>query len=91
MKFKTLLILIITPFVLNAKDYELKSPNGKIKITVNVDNKINYDITHENDEVIGSSPISMTLKGGKVLGENPKVISTKIGRASWRERVTSPV
>ena len=82
MKFKTLLILIITPFVLNAKDYELKSPNGKIKITVNVDNKINYDITHENDEVIGSSPISMTLKGGKVLGENPKVISTKRNEAS---------
>ena len=54
-----------------AKDYTLSSPNGKIKVTVSINNDIQYSITHEKDVMINPSAISMTLQDGKTFGKNP--------------------
>jgi alpha-glucosidase len=55
------------------ESYSVKSPDGKIALTVNTGKDINWQVNHENDQVILPSTISLTLAGDEVLGINPKV------------------
>lgn len=55
------------------KNYQLQSPDGKLKAVVAVDKSIEFAVTHDGTEVLAASPISMSLQGGEVLGANPKV------------------
>jgi len=55
------------------KNYTLSSPNGKVKVTVSIDNDIQYSVTHENDVMVAPSAISMTLGDGKSFGKNPRL------------------
>ena len=59
------------------KEYPLKSPDGKITVTVNTGEHLNYAVTHENTVVLAESPIAMTLDNGTVLGVPAKVKSAK--------------
>ena len=54
-----------------AKDYTLSSLDGKMKVTVSINNDIQYSITHEKDVMVSPSVISMTLQDGKSFGKNP--------------------
>src|SRR5882762_5500506 len=75
MKIKILLLLCFV-FPLSAvlaqsvKIYQLKSPDGKISITVNPGSTIKWSVKHEDTEIITPSVISMTLDNGEVLGKN---------------------
>jgi len=55
----------------------LFSPNGKIKITVLVNEKISWTISHEKDVVLAPSPISITLDQNEVLGKNAVLLNSK--------------
>ena len=55
------------------KKYEVQSPDSKLKISVNVADKITFTLTHENDLLIDSSPISLSLSTGEVWGRDAKV------------------
>ena len=78
---KTFLLFCL--FVLNLsfaqknQDFVLFSPNGKIKITVLVNEKISWTISHEKDVVLAPSPISMTLDQNEILGKNAVVLNSK--------------
>lgn len=78
---RNLIIVILSfTFVMNIvaqKTYQLKSPDGKLSVNVLVDKKVTYTVTHENDEVIASSPISMELDGGKSFGVDSKLKGAK--------------
>lgn len=76
------LILLIIPFIFTTnvvaqKSYQLKSPDGKLSVNIFVDKKITYTITHENDEVIAPSSISMELDGIRSFGVDSKLKNVK--------------
>ena len=53
------------------KNYTLRSPNGKVIVTVVVHNDIQYSVVHEGDVMLSPSVISMTLNDGKSFGKTP--------------------
>jgi alpha-glucosidase len=66
---------ILSSPVFGQRNHQLKSPDGKITVEINLDNKITYAINHEDDIVITPSPVSMKLSTGEQLGMLPKLKS----------------
>lgn len=64
-----------------AKRYQLTSPNGKLKVDVeNSTSGTSFSISHSGTPVLLSSPLGMTLKGGKTLAaEQCKSAKTSSG------------
>jgi len=89
MKIKLLLSFCLCfpamAFVAQAtKSYHVKSPDGKIDLSLTTGSTITWWVKHENTEVITPSTISMTLTGGEVLGKNAVVKSVKTSSAdTW--------
>ncbi len=76
---KNLLLLFLFSLVAGTyaqKNYELYSPDEKLKISINVGGKILFSLSHDSDVMIDKSPISMSLSTGEVWGINPKVRKT---------------
>lgn len=59
------------------KVYHVKSPDGKIDLTVSISKTISWSVNHEETEVITPSEISMALEKGDVFGKNAIVKSAK--------------
>lgn len=91
MKVKALVaLLLFGSFSLMAqKNYQLKSPDGKLQLTVAVGSDIRLSLDHEGTEVLAPSPVSMTLQDGTVLGADPKV--TKVLKGYVDKTIPSPV
>ena len=51
-----------------SKTYELTSPDGKLKVSVEAGDGISYTLSHENDLLMEKSPIGMYLTDGTVFG-----------------------
>lgn len=64
------------------KAYEVKSPDGKIGITIAVNKNISWSVNHGADAVLIASPISISLSGGEVLGNNVSVTNAKSSSVS---------
>jgi alpha-glucosidase len=70
------------------KKYDVKSPDGKITLTVTAEKEIAWEVNHENTKVITPSIISLSLAGGEVLGKNVKV--TKASTALVNDAFDTP-
>ena len=95
MKFKLrcflvlfLLMLTFTSFV-QAKTYDVLSPDKNIKLQVSVDKIISWSVTFNDKEIIAPSPVSMTIDDGVVLGRDPKVAKAK--KKSVKNEITPVV
>lgn len=53
---------------IQAADYDVLSPNGKLKITLHINNGVTYEVRHETSLLIASSPIALNLSDGTVIG-----------------------
>jgi alpha-glucosidase len=71
------LLLINLSFAQKKHDFVLNSPNGKIKVSIAVNDKISWTISHEKDIVLTPSAMSMTLAENEVLGKNSVVLNSK--------------
>jgi len=72
------IILLANPaFSQKKQEYALLSPNGKIKISISVNEKVNWSIVSDNQVALASSPMSMSLSDGTVLGKNAVVTSSE--------------
>ncbi|MBC8051985.1 MAG: glycoside hydrolase family 97 protein [Sphingobacteriaceae bacterium] len=98
--FITLLasVLITGPSFSQSKDFKLRSPNGKIVMSLEVGEKLSWSVRHENNQVIAPSQISLTLGNGQVLGKNPKVSTSKaisinstFGAAVYKKKTVADV
>ncbi len=58
------------------KQLSLTSPDGKLKATINVGEKLTYSVLFDGKEVIAPSAISMTLDNGTVWGDNAKLLKS---------------
>ena len=76
-----LIILIISFSILfslsiEAKNYEITSPDRKISVYVSVGNSISYSVKYSNEFLILPSEISMIIRPDLTVGKNPFVTDT---------------
>jgi alpha-glucosidase len=71
------------------KTYTVKSPDGKVELSVVADKSITWWLKHEDTEIITPSEISMTLDNGEVLGQNPVIKNTKA--ITEDRKLTTPI
>ena len=76
-KLITLFCSFVLVLNLSAKDYQLKSPSGKITVNISVNESITYTVSLNSNEIISPSAISLTLEDGTVWGSEPKVRKAK--------------
>lgn len=60
------------------KDFELTSPNGEIKLAVNLADKIYYSVSGGNEILTSKNHLGLVLKN-ETLGLNPKLANSKTG------------
>lgn len=72
-------ILLSTLFFLNvsAKDYELRSPSGKLEVKISVNDAIQYSVLLNETEIVAPSEIGLELNDGTKWGTAPKVRKAK--------------
>jgi alpha-glucosidase len=71
------LLLAWTGTSLFGKTYELYSPDKKIKVIIQVDHEISYTVFCDGNEILGPSPVSLTIEGAGVLGREPRLAGVK--------------
>lgn len=69
-------VFILFSLLINAKNFELTSPDNKLKIEISIEDRICYTVKHGQDTLIYPSFISMKLEN-KIPGRNPKIKTTK--------------
>jgi alpha-glucosidase len=70
------LFLFTTAMYSQAKHFEVVSPNGELKVEVNLGDKIYYSIIAENEKLAVNNHLNLILKN-ETLGLNPKLINSK--------------
>ena len=87
--FKIFILCALCSFVAHAqKQYQLASPDGKLKTTITAGKQLTYDITFDGQQVLEASPLAMILDNGEVWGENDK--PSKASRKSVHEKIAAP-
>ena len=85
----TLLFALLAFFTLSAaKSYKVSSPDGKLTMTIDVSDKVTYSVTAGEQLLVAPSAIALVLEDGAVLGEKPRVTSTRKGAKT--EIITAP-
>ena len=89
MKHNLLLLLFLSiAFGISAqKKAELQSPNGEIKVSLSISDKIYYTISYSNDVLLENNHLSLNL-GNETLGLNPKLSGQKTNKVN---EVLTPV
>lgn len=64
------------------------SPDGKIKLVVDLKDSVSYSIVHEGEVLVSPSALAMKFEGGRMLGVGEASYKVKIGSAS--ESVDGP-
>jgi len=90
MKKSIILILcaLLTLNIYAQKEITATSPDGKVIATISLSDKLTYSITHDGQQVLNASPISMTLSGGEVWGEKPQLAGSSM--KSIKQTIPSP-
>lgn len=71
--------------------WEVSSPDGKIKVNVELENnKVFYSVTDQNISILEKSPLSMILASGEILGEHVRVKNIKRNSIS-EKRIYTPI
>lgn len=91
---KIIFILVFSFFCHSAvaqkqKQFELFSPDKKIKLSIDAMIDLMWSVQHENTKVILRSPISMELSSGEILGR--KVLVDKVHSTSVNQLIQTPV
>ncbi|MCO6149701.1 glycoside hydrolase family 97 protein [Flavobacterium sp. NRK1] len=76
--FTFLLILFVSDAYSQQKKFEVISPDGSIKIAITLSDKIYYSLLVENKVLMSDGFLGLNLRN-KVLGANPKLLSSKTG------------
>lgn len=61
--------------IMAQKKYELTSPDGQVKATVSVGNRLTYELAYGNETLLDNCTLGMEVGEGE-LGMNPKVART---------------
>ena len=61
-----------------AQNYEVKSPNKELKLTVNTGEQVSFTVTNKGFHVMKAAKIALELDKGSVLGNSPKFKKKKL-------------
>ncbi len=92
MKTEVLLVVICILLFANSAaaitNYDLQSPNGKIRVVLRTDSRLEYDVLLNNKVILKDSRLALDIDH-KSLGTSPKVVSEK--RDKVDRELTVPV
>jgi len=74
---------------LQAQNFNLKSPDGKIQIQISCNEYLTYSVSFDNKEVMKNCEAYMLLKDLSSPGVEPKIIKTT--QRSVNENIISPI
>ena len=87
----TLLYILCTCVVIQAKNYLINSPDGKIKVTVTADTQLSWSIDYNGEQILNPSVMQMNIKGQSVQpGVNPSVIKAKTIKVDSEQTAVVP-
>ena len=66
------IVAILAALSIQAKDYKLASPDGRIAVAVQTTPSLTWSISRDGASVLDVSPIAITLSDGTVWGSNTK-------------------
>ena len=90
---KLLLILVlmgISCYAYSQKKIVLTSPNGELQVSLNITDKIYYDISFNNDVLLENNYLQLSLKN-EVLGQNPKLSNQKRSQIKTQSQPIVPL
>lgn len=73
----------------SARQYELASPSGDLKVVLETDGKMAYSLLVGGEVVMKDCALSMTLADGRILGESSRV--AKAREEYVEETITAPL
>ena len=65
--------------------YLIQSPNKRIKVKIQVEEKIQYSLFYKDRELLIPCPLSLTIDNEQILGKNPKIKDVK--RRSVQDKI----
>ena len=71
-RFLITLAAVIAAIAVNAKDYNVVSPNGRITLSVQTSPELTWSASKDGVQLISSSRVALTLTDGTVYGSNAK-------------------
>ena len=69
-------MLLVTTAWAAPKTYEMKSPDGRLKVEIKTGNGICYTLQHDSDLLLQDSYVGLYMTDGTAYGENDKVVAT---------------
>jgi alpha-glucosidase len=72
-----IIVLFFSTSAQKTRSFRLKSPDGKIVVTVDATKNLLWSVKDENTQVLIPSAISLSLNTGEVLGKNPAIRNSK--------------
>ena len=81
-------LIIYGAVLLAAHNYQVKSPDGRLLVTISTDKQITYSVKHDGLLMLLPSPISMQLDNGQIWGKEAKI--AKVKKVSNNNIIESP-
>ena len=83
MKAKFIFLLVLgglcsLSFGQKSSGYAMSSPDGSLTLLVQANDKLQWSVTHRQQQIIDPSAISLQLGDGSVLGDGAKITSSKV-------------
>lgn len=69
----TIFLVMVNMHSLYSQEYQVKSPDGTVVVTIDLNENITYSIKVDEEQVMNPSAISMTIGENLVLGKNAKL------------------
>ncbi|MFC2157419.1 glycoside hydrolase family 97 protein [Acidobacteriota bacterium] len=66
-------VVVLSGGLAHGKEYEIQSPNSKIKLKINISDRVTYSIFHNSKLLLSDSPLSLNIKGRGRLGFSPQL------------------
>ncbi len=76
-----LFLISFTQLYSQSKPLDLLSPNGEIKVSITMSDKIYYSLSGNGTELLTNDHLMLSL-ANETLGQNPKLITTKKAKGS---------
>ena len=83
-----LLLFLITSLVYS-QNYNIQSPNEKIKVDVKIDKQVSFDVSLNNETIIEKVVISLENSDGRIFGVSPRL--KKVNRDYFKEKISVPI
>jgi len=80
---KSLIIISLTNLIffcssVSGNNLQVSSPDETIQVTIRLTDKVYYNLSVDNEEVMWYSPISIVTEEAGWLGRNPKLLKSKV-------------